>query len=408
MDLIEQDVRVAFRYPVHFTAGVFSPANIVLRDAVRRGGADPAEAIVVVDGGLHAARPGIVDEIEAYFHAHADALHLAGPVVVMSGGEPVKNDPRHLTILHEAIHDARLCRHSYVIAVGGGAMLDVVGYAAAVAHRGIRLVRIPTTVLSQDDSAMGVKNGVNGFGTKNYFGVFAPPFAVINDGQFLETLADRDWLGGVSEAVKVALIKDAAFFGEIEAGVERLVARDRSVMDRVVQRSAILHLEHIATSGDPFELGSSRPLDFGHWAAHRIEHLTDHRVGHGEAVAIGIALDSTYARLMGMLSDTAWRRILDVIVGLRLAVHVPEMDAHLRDPGHERALLRGLAQFREHLGGRLTIMLLREVGQAFDVHEIDDEVMIRSVEMLREIEAHRSSVSTAERVLTSASPRGRS
>src|SRR5204862_561409 len=131
-------------------------------------------------------------------------------------GERVKNKHDWVLRVHHAIERAGLCRHSFLAAVGGGAVLDMAGLAAATAHRGIRHIRIPTTVLSQNDSGIGVKNGVNAFGKKNFLGTFAPPFAVINDSGFLTTLDDRDWRSGIAEAIKVALIKDAPFFNFIK------------------------------------------------------------------------------------------------------------------------------------------------------------------------------------------------
>ena len=217
MDLIEQEFRVGFRYPVHFTRRVFAETNPLLRTVLTaRSPRHPTDLVVVVDEGVANAHSELIERIDAYVRRYADELRLTAPVLLVPGGEEVKNDPRHLDVIGRTIHDGALCRHSYVVAVGGGAVLDAVGYAAATAHRGIRLVRIPTTVLAQDDSAMGVKNGVNAFGKKNYLGTFAPPFAVINDFEFLSTLLDRDWLCGVSEAIKVALIKDPDFFDEIE------------------------------------------------------------------------------------------------------------------------------------------------------------------------------------------------
>jgi 3-dehydroquinate synthase len=407
MDVLDQSVRVNFRFPVHFTTGLFDPANLVLRTVVAvPADPAPADAVVVIDDGVHRAHPDLVSAVEAYVAAHRDVLRVAAAPLVLPGGEVAKNDPAHLHALHALIHDARLCRHSYVIAIGGGALLDVAGYAAATAHRGIRLIRVPTTVLAQDDSAVGVKNGVNAFGKKNYFGTFAPPFAVLNDRAFLHTLETRDWLGGVAEAVKGALIRDAAFFAELEALAPRLVARDQEAMDRVVRRSAAIHLTHIANGGDPFELGASRPLDFGHWAAHRLEHLTNHRLRHGEAVAIGVALDTTYACLSGFLSAADWRRIIDLFLALDLPLAVPELSAHLDDPTHPASVLRGLEEFREHLGGRLTVMLLRAIGSAFDVHEIDSGVMIRSIGLLMRIQAARSSAVAAGEMQMPALARG--
>jgi len=404
MDVIRQKVRVDFEYPVYFTTGVLTPSNLLLRDVIARSADEsPSRVLVVLDRGVHDRHPALVSQAEEYCRRHRTVLNLAGPVLDVPGGEAVKNDSRHVDAIHAAINRAGLCRHSYVVAIGGGAVLDAVGYAAATAHRGIRLIRVPTTVLSQDDSAMGVKNGINAFGKKNYLGTFAPPFAVINDAEFLRTLPDREWRAGISEAIKAALIKDRAFFDLIEQQAPALKARDLGAMEQVIRRCAALHLTHIATSGDPFELGSSRPLDFGHWSAHKLEQLTAHRLGHGEAVAIGIALDSTYSYLSGFLPEDDWRRILSLMPSLGLAVYVPELSQHLEepafaeatadqpDPDHPASVLRGLDEFREHLGGTLTILMLRSIGAPFDVHEIRRDVMIRSIGVLRDFEqAHRA------------------
>lgn len=391
MDVIQQEIHVAFRYPVHFTTGVFTASNRLVRDLVRTADAHtPARVVVVVDRGVVRAHPDLIASIDRYCLEHEEAVSLAAPVLVLPGGEQVKNDPRHTERLLEVMNAAGLCRHSYLIAVGGGAVLDVAGFAAATAHRGVRLIRVPTTVLAQDDSAVGVKNGVNAFGKKNYLGTFAPPFAVVNDFGFLATLSDRDWRGGISEAVKAALIRDRSFFEFLEAHAAALVARDPVAMEQVVRRSAALHLRHIATGGDPFELGSSRPLDFGHWAAHKLEQVTHHRVRHGEAVAIGIALDSTYSFLSGFLPEPEWRRIIDIILALGLSVYTPTLSERLDTPADPACVLRGLADFQEHLGGRLTIMLLRAIGEPFDVNEIRSDLMVRSIDMLKTIEAGRA------------------
>ena len=384
MDVVDQQFLVTFRYPVHFTRGVFAMDNpLLLNVLTERSDRHPADFVVMVDDGVRRAHPTLLTDIEAYATSAGGELHMSAPVLVLPGGESVKNDARHLGVIYQRLHDAALCRQSFVVVVGGGAVLDAVGYATATAHRGLRLVRVPTTVLAQDDSAMGVKNGINAFGKKNYLGAFSPPFAVINDFSFLPTLADRDWLSGVSEAIKAALIKDPDFFAHIERNAAKLVGRDQAAMEDVVRHSAALHLSHIATAGDPFEQSSSRPLDFGHWAAHKLEQLSRHRLRHGEAVAIGIALDSTYSYLSGSLDEKEWRRIIALLRALNLAVSAPELEETLDDPGHSRSVLAGLDEFREHLGGRLTIMLLRSIGDAFDVHEIDPGVMIRSIETLR-------------------------
>ncbi len=376
---IDQKVVVTFRYPVKFTHGLLEPGNRTLRDAVAAEGR--ARLLVVIDEGVADAHPAMTDDVVLYCGAHSDALELTAPPLVVPGGEAIKNQPGPVDQIRAAIDVHGVDRHSYVVAIGGGAVLDAVGYAAATAHRGVRLIRVPTTVLSQDDSAVGVKNGINAFGKKNFVGSFAPPHAVLNDFDLLTTLSDRDWRAGISEAVKVALLKDAAYFRWIEAHADDLTRRSLPAMAKLVHRSAELHLDHIATSGDPFELGSSRPLDFGHWAAHKLEQLSHHELRHGEAVAIGIALDSTYSYLTGSLAHADWLRI----IALFEAVSLPIWDHDLATPGTggRPAVLAGLEEFREHLGGRLTIMLLERIGSGFEVHELDEAVLLEASDLLR-------------------------
>ncbi|MCX5892837.1 MAG: 3-dehydroquinate synthase, partial [Deltaproteobacteria bacterium] len=287
---IQQDFQVSFRYPVHFTTGLFDLGNPLFHEVIRDAGGDlPKKVLAVVDRGLYRHHPELLANVEEYCREHAEVIALTGAPLLLPGGEAVKNDPLHVTILHQAIQAAGLCRHSYVTAIGGGALIDTVGFVAATAHRGVRLLRVPTTVLSQADAAIGVKNSVNAMGQKNFLGVFAPPAAVLNDFDFLTTLSQKDWIGGVAEAVKVALIKEAEFFAFLESRAEALAQRDLRAMREVIQRCAGLHLKHIATADDPFEQGSSRPLDFGQGAAHRLELLSGFEVGHCEAVAVGIA-----------------------------------------------------------------------------------------------------------------------
>ena len=376
---IDQDVVVTFRYPVKFTRALFDPSNPTLRGVVEAGG--PARMLVVIDDGVARAHPGLIDAVGRYFAAHAGALELAAPPVVVPGGESVKNRSATVDDIRAAVDAHRIDRHSYVMAIGGGAVLDAVGYAAATAHRGVRLIRVPTTVLAQDDSAVGVKNGVNAFGKKNFVGTFAPPHAVLNDFDLLLTLSDRDWRAGISEAVKVALLKDPAFFAWIEDHARELTERSSAAMAKLIHRSAELHLHHVATGGDPFELGSSRPLDFGHWAAHKLEQLTAHELRHGEAVAIGIALDSTYSRLTGRLPHDDWRRIVEVFEAVALPIWHPAMSSPGR--GGRPAVLDGLEEFREHLGGRLTVMLLDGIGAGTEVHQLDDSVILEASGILR-------------------------
>ncbi|WP_276496459.1 3-dehydroquinate synthase [Pontibacter litorisediminis] len=390
MKSIIQEFQVPFTYGIYFTESLFGKENPMLADILKQksDGTGPRKVLFVVDDGVAKAHPNLLSDIATYLAHHSDTLAAVADPVLIPGGEEAKNDPALLNRVLEAIHNFGVCRHSYLIAIGGGAVLDMAGFAAATAHRGIRHIRIPTTVLSQNDSGVGVKNSFNAFGKKNFLGTFAPPFAVINDSQFLLTLENRDWRGGIAEAIKVALIKDSAFYAQIKQNAAALVAREMQPMQELIFRCAQMHVEHIG-SGDPFEFGSSRPLDFGHWAAHKLEQVTNYSLRHGEAVAVGIALDVTYSKLAGMLSEEEWEDILSLLYELGFALYLPELSQGLETPAKELLILQGLQEFREHLGGQLTIMLLEKIGHGVEVHHLDAALVSEAVRQLQQWQPER-------------------
>lgn len=389
MSTLQQAFQVSFQYPVCFTTDLFNLRNHLLAELVAQQGRHPGPRMIcIIDAGVAQAHPQLATAITTYCQHHRSSVTLVCPALIIAGGEQAKNDPTHVAAIHAAINTYGIDRHAYVLAIGGGALIDMVGYAAATAHRGVRLIRVPTTVLAQNDAAVGVKNSINAFGKKNFLGTFAPPYAVLNDSSFLTTLTDRDWRSGIAEAIKVALLKDAAFFNFIEQHTSHLVQRDSAAMRHVIYRCAELHLAHIA-SGDPFEQGSARPLDFGHWAAHKLEALTGYELRHGEAVAIGIALDSTYAHLIGLLAEADWRRIIGVLADLGFAIHVPQLSERCY-PSERLAILDGLNEFREHLGGQLTITLLTAIGHSMEVHTMDETAIIRAIKILHQYQSQRA------------------
>lgn len=377
MDYIEQEFSVKFDYKVYFTSALFNLSNTILDDFFMQKKSSPFQKIFfVIDQNVISAQPHLVEEIFSYFKKYKTVL-LLDDILVTPGGEAAKNDLTLFDKIVKAVNLYNIDRHSYIVAIGGGSVLDVTGYAAAVTHRGIRHIRIPTTTLSQNDSGVGVKNSINYFNKKNFLGTFAPPVAVFNDDQFLKTLSERDWRSGIAEAVKVALIKDAVFFDWIENNAGQLVSRNMNAMNYLVRRCAELHLRHIA-GGDPFEMGSSRPLDFGHWSAHKLEQLTNFEVLHGEAVGMGIALDSMYSSLSGRLPSEKTERIIQLLVRLGFEITHPFMQIE-----EDNNILLGLNEFREHLGGRLTIMLLRDIGSGEEVHELDTTLLIEASRQLK-------------------------
>ena len=386
-DIAWQRFAVPYDYPVAFTRGLFAPANPLLADMLaRREPAKRHRALIYLDDNLARARPGLGAEIEAYAAAHGQRMVLAGPVETVPGGEKIKTELPWIEAIQDNIHRLGIDRHSFVVAIGGGAVLDAVGLAAATAHRGVRHVRVPTTVLAQNDSGVGVKNAVNLKGYKNFIGTFAPPWAVLNDFDLLDSLPRRERIAGLAEAVKVALIRDRAFFEWIESNADRLVAFDRpgfhrAAEEHMIRECARLHMRQIAGGGDPFESGSARPLDFGHWSAHRLEALTHHHLRHGEAVAIGIALDSRYSVLAGLLPPGADVRIAALLEHLGFRIWHPALTR--TDDAGQPAVLQGLKEFREHLGGELTITLLTGIGVGHEVHEIDSSLMMQAADWLR-------------------------
>jgi len=280
--------------------------------------------IVFIDSGVAEAFPQLEQQVNDYI-SRMPGFDSRG-TIIQEGGEISKRDANTLQAAWDAIEEAGIDRHSYILCIGGGAYLDVIGLAAATAHRGIRFVRFPTTCLSQDDSGVGVKNGINAYGKKNFLGTFAVPYAVVNDFSFLHGQPETERRAGLIEAVKVALVKDASYFHWIEDNAEQLSALNIHILEEAVERSALLHAQHIAYGGDPYETGNSRPLDFGHWAAHKMEQLTDFQLSHADAVGVGLALDTIYSWKTGRLDEDSAMRIIQVLRTLKLDIWHPALD----------------------------------------------------------------------------------
>jgi 3-dehydroquinate synthase len=379
MNYLQQSFSVRFDYKVYFTTHLFRNNNSLFHDFLQSQKSDTTKKLLfVLDKGVVQHHPDLQQEIRDYFDSE-ESFSLVPEMLVLPGGEAAKNDPNLFLQIVDAINAYGIDRHSYLVAIGGGSILDLAGYAAAISHRGIRHIRVPTTVLSQNDSGVGVKNGINYFNKKNFLGTFAPPVAVFNDYFFLTTLNDEEWRSGMSEAVKVALIKNAEFYQWLKKNAKVLAQRNMEAMEYLIKECAALHLQHIA-SGDPFEMGSSRPLDFGHWSAHKLEQLSGFSVRHGEAVAFGIALDTAYSYLSGRINETDARNIIDLLQTLGFAITHPLMEIN----DDHSPVLQGLNEFREHLGGRLTIMLLQSIGKGVEVHELDTELLKKSSQWLQQ------------------------
>jgi len=373
------DVRfdVPFTHRLRFTSDVFAADGDTLSDLLESSDTNPARVQFWLDQNVADARPDLEALIHRFSDSRTDRIERVGKVQLVPGGEQVKNDIHLLEQMLKVIKVAELDRRSYVVVIGGGAVLDAVGFAAAIAHRGIRLVRLPTTTLAQGDSGVGVKNSMNLFHSKNWMGSFAVPWAVVNDTELLTSLSNRDFICGFSEAVKVSLLKNIDLFDRICANATAIRSRDMSVAGPVIGESAKLHLDHITLGGDPFEMLEARPLDFGHWSAHKLETMSGFSLRHGEAVAIGVAIDSVYSSLeLGLDADFA-ERILRSFVDLGFRLNDPSID-------DVDVLFDGLEEFRQHLGGRLTLTMLPVPGQPVDVHSVNRDKMLAAIEHVRQ------------------------
>ena len=357
----KQEINLTIQFPVLFRTDIFAtPVGDYWQEVIQS--EKPADAIFFIDENVAKCHPNLIERIQLWNQQFL-GLSNGAPIHLVPAGETLKNDFVATVALSEKMVEAKLCRHSYVFILGGGAVLDAVGFAASITHRGIRQVRIPTTVLAQDDSAMGVKNGTNFNGVKNLLGTFCAPHAVICDGYFLKTLEQRDWVSGVAEAFKVAIIKDLDFLDFLSDHAEEIPSRQATVMHEIVKRSAKIHLNHIAFGGDPFETGSSRPLDFGHWSAHKLESMSGGKLRHGEAVSIGIALDLFCAETLGLISN---QEVIQVVTAMQKAT-LPIWSDLLEQ---ESELMQGLQEFQEHIGGDLTLTMPNGLGKTIEIHEL--------------------------------------
>ena len=366
--MFRQTVVGEFTYPVVFTNGTFQ-GQCELWQLLHHLGKTTAKLQIFVDDGLAKSNQGLLAIIRDWGVSHGLQL---GDVKVLAGGEVGKEGLINPTRVIETLVSRQMDRHDLVVAIGGGAFLDGVGLGAGLFHRGIGLIRMPTTVLSQNDAGIGVKNGVNFLGQKNCLGMFKAPLGVINDSSFLASLPLDIKREGLSEAIKVALLKSPYFFDWLFQNRFLLGKFHKKTVEYMIRETARLHLEHIQGGGDPFEEGRQRPLDFGHWFAHRLEILSDHRVSHGAGVASGLWLDLSYSVAVLGLDPM----VLAAYEAILAAVGLQKWQPHwLVDHVPVSRLLEGIEQFRQHIGGPLALPMLTEVGQVVSLDKVDMGVM---------------------------------
>lgn len=296
-----------------------------LADAALDGG----RPVIVLDEALVALHPGLVDDLRA-------GLRSAAPVLTLPGHEATKSLPT-VSQLVDFFLAQGLGPDDHVVAVGGGTITDVVGFAASVTHRGVPHVRVPSTLLGQLDAAIGWKSGINHRGVKNVIGTFSVPRLTAVDVRLLSTLPLREVRSGLAEAVKVAIVGSGSLFEFLEANVPALLGHELASLDRLVRLSATLKVRLLeAWLRDP---GTVEPMSLGHTVGHAVELLPDRGLRHGEAVAVGIAAAARLARDRRVVDGAGFTRIVGLLrryglpTGLSAATDAEREAVRARIPG---------------------------------------------------------------------------
>jgi 3-dehydroquinate synthase len=274
--------------------------------------------------------------------------------VVLPDGEVHKTLATTGTIL-DALVEGRFGRDCVVVALGGGVVGDLAGFAAAIYQRGVDFIQVPTTLLAQVDSAVGGKTGVNHPGGKNLVGAFHQPLCVLSDSDTLHTLDDRELSAGLAEVVKYGLIADPSFFHWLEEHAEALLVRDAVALHHVIRRSCEVKADVVA--GDERERGRRALLNFGHTFGHAIELRAGYgECLHGEAVAAGMAMAARFSHRLGWLSSADVDRVVTLLTRLKLPVTPPRTDPD--------AFLVAMAMDKKVQAGQIRLVLLPVIGNA--------------------------------------------
>lgn len=294
------------------------------------------------------------------------AAGIASEALILPPGEATKGWTQFSACV-EWLLEQRVERRDIVIALGGGVIGDLVGFAAAVLRRGVRFVQVPTSLLAQVDSSVGGKTGINSAHGKNLVGAFHQPSLVLADTALLETLPERDFLAGYGEVVKYGLLGDAEFFDWLEEAGPSLAAGDREARIRAVRRSCEMKAEIVLR--DETEQGDRALLNLGHTFCHALEAATGYsdRLLHGEGVAIGCALAFELSARLGLCSQEVPSRVRAHLAAMGMKRDLADIPGDL--PGAE-ALLDLMGQDKKVVDGKLRFILARGIGAAFVTSDV--------------------------------------
>lgn len=339
-------------YPIHIGPGLLGQGELIARHL-------PQRSAVIVTNTVVA--PLYLKTLEEALTRQQVALRS----IVLPDGEEHK-DWRTLNQVFDALMEFRAERKTTLIALGGGVIGDLTGFAAAVFQRGAPFIQVPTTLLAQVDSSVGGKTAINHPLGKNMIGAFYQPRVVVADTDTLRTLPDRELSAGIAEVIKYGLIGDAPFFDWLESNMDQLVARDAAALTHAIEVSC--RNKAITVAQDEREEGVRALLNFGHTFGHAIESGLGYGEWlHGEAVGAGMAIAARVSRLMGLLDPCSVDRTIALLRRARLPVQGPALGAerYLELMGHDKKVE----------GGRMRFILLRGIGSAFISDAVPQDVL---------------------------------
>lgn len=281
------------------------------------------------------------------YEAGLETLLLSFPA-----GEKSKNQ-RIVHALHTQLLAGDIRRDSLIVALGGGVVGDVAGYVAATISRGVAFIQVPTTLLSQVDSSVGGKVGINHPRGKNLIGAFHQPMAVFVDPDVLRTLPQREFCSGLAEVVKIAAALDRRLFQFLERNAHRVSKSNPKLLTEIISRCVAL--KAAVVEADEFESGLRRSLNLGHTIGHAIESSTNYSINHGEAVAIGLVTESTVAHRMGLLSSRELDKLISLLKKLGLPTGMPQLR-------NTTKFFSSLSADKKSVGGRAKYVLLSAIG----------------------------------------------
>lgn len=359
MQAASLDVQLGSRsYPIHIGGGLLDDASLFGRHL------GESRAVIVTNTTV---APLYLERLRA---AIGDREML---VKVLPDGEEHKN-LAVLSDLYDALLAARCDRNCTLVALGGGVIGDITGFAAATYQRGVSFLQVPTTLLAQVDSSVGGKTAVNHPRGKNMIGAFHQPRAVIADTDTLATLPPREYAAGLAEVLKYGLIGDAPFHAWLSANASAITARDAGCLIEIVRRSCANKARVVAADEREEEGGARALLNFGHTFGHAIETATDYRsLLHGEAVAIGMVMAARFSQELGWLPAADVRGIRDLVAGFGLPVTPPEG----LDAGALLSLMRG---DKKSSAGRIRLVLLRRIGEAVLSRDFPESALLALLE----------------------------